>query len=61
MCAEYVADILAALDADLDTPSALRSLAGLAQDQEIPDGAKFESAAYLDRFLGLDLARDVGR
>jgi hypothetical protein len=61
MCAEYVADFLAALDADLDTPSALRSLAGLAGDQEIPDGAKFESFAYLDRFLGLDLARDVGR
>ncbi len=61
MCAEYVADFLAALDADLDTPSALRSLAGLAGDQEMPDGAKFESFAYLDRFLGLDLARDVGR
>lgn len=61
MCAEYVADFLAALDADLDTPSALRSLAGLAGDQEIPDGAKFEAFAYLDRFLGLDLARDVGR
>ena len=61
MCAEYVADFLAALDADLDTPSALRSLAGLAGDQEIPEGAKFEAFAYLDRFLGLDLARDVGR
>ena len=61
MCAEYVADVLGALDADLDTSSALRSLAGLAGDQEIPDGAKFESFAYLDRFLGLDLARDVGR
>lgn len=61
MCAEHVAAFLAALDADLDTPSALRRLAGLAGDQEIPDGAKFESFAYLDRFLGLDLARDVGR
>jgi len=61
MCAEYVGDFLGALDADLDTPSALRSLAGLAGDQEIPDGAKFEAFAYLDRFLGLDLARDVGK
>ncbi len=61
MCAEYVADVLGALDADLDTSSALRSLAGLAGDQEISDGAKFEAFAYLDRFLGLDLARDVGR
>jgi hypothetical protein len=61
MCAEHVADFLGALDADLDIPAALRSLAGLAGDQEIPDGAKFEAFAYLDRFLGLDLARDVGR
>ncbi|MBO0818925.1 MAG: hypothetical protein J2P30_27635, partial [Actinobacteria bacterium] len=61
MCAEYVAEFLGALDADLDTPSALRSLAGLAGDQEISDGAKFEAFAYLDRFLGLDLARDVGK
>jgi hypothetical protein len=61
MCAEYVADFLAALDADLDTPAALRSLGGLAGDQDIPAGAKFEAFAYLDRFLGLDLARDVGR
>ena len=61
MCAEYVADFLGALDADLDAPAALRSLGGLAGDQEISDGAKFEAFAYLDRFLGLDLARDVGR
>ena len=25
------------------------------------DGAKFEAFAYLDRVLGLDLVRDVGR
>ena len=61
MCAEYVADFLGALDAGLDTPSALRSLAGLAGDQEISDGSKFEAFAYLDRFLGLDLAREIGR
>ena len=61
ICAEYVADFLGALDAGLDTPSALRSLAGLAGDREISDGSKFEAFAYLDRFLGLDLARDVGR
>ena len=36
-------------------------LAALAADQVIPDGSKFESFAYLDRFLGLDLARDVGK
>jgi hypothetical protein len=61
MCAQYVGDFLGALDDDLDTPAALRTLAALAADQVIPDGSKFETFAYLDRFLGLDLAREVGR
>jgi hypothetical protein len=61
MCAQYTGDFLGALDDDLDTPAALRGLAALAADQAIPDGSKFESFAYADRFLGLDLARDVGR
>jgi hypothetical protein len=61
MCARYLADFLGALDDDLGAPAALRSLAALAADQEIPDGSKFETFAHLDRFLGLDLAREVGR
>jgi hypothetical protein len=61
MSATYVSGFLGALDDDLDTPCALRSLTRLAGDQEVSDGAKFEAFAYLDRFLGLDLARDVGR
>lgn len=61
MCAQYVSDLLGALDDDLDTPAALRTLSALAADQEIPDGSKFEAFAYADRFLGLDLAREVGR
>jgi hypothetical protein len=61
MCAQYTGDFLGALDDDLDTPAALRTLSALAADQVIPDGSKFESFAYLDRFLGLDLAREVGR
>jgi hypothetical protein len=61
MCAQYVSDFLGALDDDLDVPAALRSLSALAADQEIPDGSKFEAFAYFDRFLGLDLAREVGR
>ena len=61
MCAQYVGDFLGALDDDLDTPAALRTLAALAADQVIPDGSKFEAFAHLDRFLGLDLAREVGR
>jgi hypothetical protein len=61
MCAQYTGDFLGALDDDLDTPAALRTLSALAADQVIPDGSKFESFAYADRFLGLDLAREVGR
>lgn len=61
MCTGYAGDFLGALDDDLDTPAALRTLAALAADREIPDGSKFETFAYLDRFLALDLAREVGR
>lgn len=61
MCAQYTGDFLGALDDDLDSPAALRTLAALAADQVIPDGSKFETFAHLDRFLGLDLAREVGR
>jgi hypothetical protein len=61
MCAQYTGDFLGALDDDLDTPAALSTLSALAADQVIPDGSKFESFAYADRFLGLDLVREVGR
>jgi hypothetical protein len=61
MCAQYTGDVLGAFDDDLDTPAALRTLRGLAADSEIPPGSKFESFAYLDRLLGLDLASEVGR
>jgi hypothetical protein len=61
MCAQYTGDFLDALDDDLDTPAALRTLSALAADQAVPDGSKFEAFAYADRFLGLDLAREVGR
>jgi hypothetical protein len=61
MCAQYTGDFLGALDDDLETPAALRTLSALAADQVIPDGSKFEAFAYADRFLGLDLAREVGR
>jgi hypothetical protein len=61
MCAQYTGDFLGALDDGLDTPAALRTLSALAADQVIPDGSRFEAFAYLDRFLGLDLAREVGQ
>ena len=56
--------IRAALDAafgDLDTPRVLRLLTGLALDTDVPDGARFETFAFADRVLGLDVARQVGR
>ena len=61
MCAQYTGDILGAFDNDLDTPAAVRSLAALAADAELPAGTKFESFAYYDQLFGLDFARDVGR
>jgi hypothetical protein len=61
MCADYVQQILAAFDGDLDTPGALGSLQRLADDAGIPPGSKFESFARLDHLFGLDLAREVGR
>lgn len=61
LCAQYVGDFLDALDNGLDTPAALATLAALAADALIPNGSKFESFAYADRILGLDLAREVGR
>jgi len=61
MCAQYTEDILGAFGNDLDTPAAVRSLAALAADSELPAGTKFESFAYYDQLFGLDFARDVGR
>jgi hypothetical protein len=56
--------IRTALDAafgDLDTPQALQLLTALTQEAGVPDGARFETFAFADRVLGLDLARRVGR
>ncbi len=46
---------------DLDTPAAILAVRDLERDPSVADGAKFETFAELDRLLGLDLARDVGR
>jgi cysteinyl-tRNA synthetase len=61
MCAQYMAEVTTAFDADLATPAALAALNALSMDQAIPPGSKFEAFAYADQLLGLDLARDVGR
>jgi len=54
-------EVLAAFDDDLDTPRALQVLRRLEKSTEVADGAKFETFAWADRLLGLDLARLVGR
>jgi hypothetical protein len=44
----------------LDTVAALSLLSGLAGDETVPPGARFETFVYIDRVLGLDLPRDIG-
>src|SRR3954470_9019193 len=61
MCADYVQRLTAAFDDDLDTPTALVVLSDLEKDDEVPAGSKFETFAWVDRILGLDLVRDVGK
>ena len=61
MCADVSTGVLEAFDDDLDTPRALQLLRTLEKDPDIPPGSKFETFAWADRLLGLDLVRDVGR
>jgi cysteinyl-tRNA synthetase len=61
MCAQYVSEITAAFDDDLDTPAALRRLDALERDEEIPPGSRFETFAHLDQLFGLDMAREIGK
>jgi cysteinyl-tRNA synthetase len=61
MCADYVQRIGDAFDNDLDTPTALVALSELEKDADIPPGSKFETFAWVDRIVGLDLVRDVGK
>ena len=53
--------VLAAFDDDLDTPAALQVLRRLEKSSDVSAGAKFETFAWADRLLGLDLARQVGQ
>ena len=56
-----IAEMAGAAFDDLDTVSALALLRGLAIDETVPAGAKFETFAFADRVLGLDLAREIGQ
>ncbi|MFF4794012.1 hypothetical protein ACFY2M_30550 [Streptomyces sp. NPDC001276] len=46
---------------DLDVPAVLRVLEWVGTDPDLADGARFETYAYADRLLGIDLTRDLGR
>lgn len=50
-----------ALADDLDTPALLDVLRRVEGSPKMPAGARFETAAHVDRVLGLELTREVGR
>jgi hypothetical protein len=60
MCAQVQDDLLAALSDDLSTVDAIVVLRG-SLNLGLPPGCLFETWAWADRLLGLDLAADVGR
>jgi hypothetical protein len=59
--AEAAAKIRDAFDEDLNTVAAVSLLRGLESSPQVPAGAKFETFAFVDRVLGLELAREIGR
>ena len=46
---------------NLDIGAVLTLLSGLAADETVPPGPRFETFVYADRVLGLGLPRDIGR
>jgi cysteinyl-tRNA synthetase len=56
----YADEVLEAFEDDLDTPRALQVLRRLEKDSSVAEGAKFETFAWCDALLGLDLTRTVG-
>ncbi|MFF9815737.1 hypothetical protein [Streptomyces sp. NPDC014006] len=54
-------DLRTAWEDDLDMPAVLDVLRRVeAAGPDLPEGARFETYAYADRLLGLDLVRDLG-
>ncbi|HET9186822.1 MAG TPA: hypothetical protein VFN80_02625 [Acidothermaceae bacterium] len=45
---------------ELDTPRGVDMLRIVEADNQLAAGSKFETFAYLDRVVGIDLARDLG-
>jgi cysteinyl-tRNA synthetase len=60
MCADFSTELREAFEDDLDTPRALQVLRRL-EKADLPAGSKLETFLWVDHYLGLDLARDIGR
>jgi hypothetical protein len=58
--AEAAGKIRDAFDDDLNTVAALDVLRRMEAGQDVPAGAKFETFLFVDRVLGLELAREIG-
>ncbi|WP_329341667.1 hypothetical protein OG866_37255 [Streptomyces sp. NBC_00663] len=56
---EVRGELRAAWEDDLDVPGVLRVLREV-ESSDLPAGARFETYAYADRLLGLELTRDLG-
>jgi len=57
----HLAEAVQAAFDDLDAPSIVALLHGLAHDDSVPAGAKFETFVYVDRVLSLDLPSEIGK
>ncbi|MEV7345976.1 hypothetical protein [Streptomyces sp. NPDC093544] len=53
-------ELRAAWEDDLDVPAVLDVLRRVESAEDMPDGARFETYAFADRLLGLELTRDIG-
>jgi hypothetical protein len=58
---EPTAATVGAAFGNLDIAAVLALLSGLAADETVAAGPRFETFVYADRVLGLDLPRDIGR
>ncbi|MGW3309614.1 hypothetical protein ACWDG9_23860 [Streptomyces sp. NPDC001073] len=57
---EVRVELRTAWEDDLNVPQVLRVLRRVETWPDLPDGARFETYAYADRLLGLELTRDIG-
>jgi hypothetical protein len=59
--AEIAGRLAVAFDDDLNTVAVLEILRSVESDHGLPAGAKFETFAFADRVLGLELVREIGQ